>query len=98
MTYVKAGKMQMIPLFSTRILHATSMVYCASLLLDQAILANKKLSNVPENSADANFYKGKIATARFYTLNILPEIIAIKTAIEIGDTSAIDMPEACFNS
>ena len=98
MTYVKAGKMQMIPLFSTRILHATSMVYCASLLLDQAILANKKLSDVPENNTDANFYKGKIAKARFYTLNILPEIIAIKTAIEIGDTSAIDMPEACFNS
>lgn len=97
MTYVKEGKMQMIPLFSTRILHATSMIYAASLLLDQAILASKKLATVSEDSADANYYKGKMATARFYVLNVLPEIVAIKTALEIGDTSAIDIPEACFN-
>ena len=91
--YMKDGKTQMMPLFSTRILHASSMLYCARLILDQGMLAGKKLQEVGEGNVDAKFYKGKIASARFYTKNVLPEISVIRKVIEIGDTSAIDIDE-----
>lgn len=91
--YMKDGKSQMMPLFSTRILHASSMLYCSRLILDQGLLANKKLKESSEGDVDAKFYKGKVASARFYTKNVLPEIAAIRKIVEIGDTTAIDIDE-----
>ncbi|WP_144033976.1 Butyryl-CoA dehydrogenase [Sporomusa silvacetica DSM 10669] len=91
--YMKDGKAQMMPLFSTRILHASSMLYCARLILDQGVLASKKLE---ASKADAKFYKGKIASARFYVKNVLPEVAVIRKVVEIGDASAIDIAEECF--
>jgi 3-(methylthio)propanoyl-CoA dehydrogenase len=94
--YLEDDKTQMLPLFSTRILHASAMIYCAKLILDQALLASVKLKKCDADSASAKFYNGKIATARFYILNVLPEIFAIQKIFEIGDTSAIDISETCF--
>lgn len=94
--YFGEGRIPLMPLYSTRILHATAMVYCSMLLLDQALLAQKKLAEIGEDHFDYNFYKGKIACAKFYVLNVLPQISTIKKVFEIGDTSAIDMPEAAF--
>jgi len=94
--YAKDGKMQMIPLFSTRILHAASMLYCSRLLLDQGVLADRKLKEVGEDHYDANFYKGKVASSRFYTKNVLPQVAFLRRVFEIGDTSAIDLDEACL--
>ncbi|SDF65090.1 acyl-CoA dehydrogenase [Sporomusa acidovorans] len=94
--YMKDGKTQMMPLFSTRILHASSMLYCARLILDQGVLASKKLAEVSEGNTDAKFYKGKIASARFYVKNVLPEVAVIRKVVEIGDTSAIDIDEECL--
>lgn len=91
--YTQEGKVQMMPLFSTRILHASSMLYCARLILDQGLLANKKLKELDEDHFDAKFYKGKIASARFYTKNVLPEIALTRKVFEIGDTTAIDTDE-----
>jgi len=91
--YMTSGKIQMLGLFATRILHATSMIYCAMCILDQAVLAAKKLAEIGENHYDAGFYKGKIASARFYTLNVLPDIFTIQRVIAMGDTSAIDIAE-----
>lgn len=94
--YNQVGKKQMMPLFSTRILHAASMLYCARLILEQGLLANKKLLELGEEHFDANFYKGKIASARFYVKNVLPQISVLRNVLEIGDTTAIDIAEECF--
>lgn len=91
--YMQEGKAQMMPLFSTRILHASSMLYCSRLIMDQGLLANKQLNEIGERHPDAKFYKGKIASARFYIKNVLPEIFVIRKVFEIGDTSAIDIDE-----
>lgn len=91
--YMQADKPQMMPLFSTRILHASSMLYCARLILDQGLLANKKLGQFGSNHPDVKFYQGKIASARFYTKNVLPDIAVIRKVLEIGDTTAIDIDE-----
>lgn len=95
-TYADASKIQMLPLYSTRILHASAMLYCARLIMDQGLLANKKLKEVGESHTDTKFYRGKIASARFYVKNVLPEIAMIRKVFEIGDTTAIDMDEECL--
>ncbi len=94
--YMQAGKISMMPLFATRILHATAMVYCGRLILDQAVLADKKLKEVGEDHYDAPFYQGKIASAKFYVMNIVPQVFNIKMIFELGDASAIEMSEEAF--
>ncbi|MGE5372519.1 MAG: acyl-CoA dehydrogenase [Solirubrobacterales bacterium] len=91
--YLKEGKIPMMPLYSTRILHATAMINCGMLILDQALLASNKLDELGEDHFDANFYKGKIASGKFYVMNIVPQVHYLKTVFELGDTSAIDCPE-----
>ncbi|HHW62246.1 MAG TPA: acyl-CoA dehydrogenase [Syntrophomonadaceae bacterium] len=94
--YLSEGKIQLMPLYSTRILHATSMLYAGSLILDQALLADSKLKELGEDHYDANYYKGKVASARFYIKNVVPKIGFIRKAFEIADTSAIDIGDECF--
>ena len=94
--YMTSGKIQMLGLYATRILHATSMIYCGMCILDQGILAAKKLAEVGEDHFDAGFYKGKMASARFYILNVLPDIFTIQRVIAMGDTSAVDIAEENF--
>lgn len=95
-TCMKEGKIPMMPLFSTRILHATAMVYCGYLMMSQGILAAAKLEELGEDHFDTLFYKGKIASTRFYIMNVVPEIFAIKIAFEEGDSSALDISEGGF--
>ncbi|HEX3012319.1 MAG TPA: acyl-CoA dehydrogenase [Syntrophomonadaceae bacterium] len=94
--YMKEMKIPMLPLYSTRILHATAMLYCGYLLLSQGIVAASKLEQVGPDHYDTCFYKGKVASARFYVMNVVPEIFTIQTIFEQGDTSALDIPVEGF--
>lgn len=89
----KATNPQLGQLFATRILHAAAMLVCGKLILDQALLAAEKLAELGEDHFDANYYKGKIATAKFYVMNVVPGIFATAKAIKVADTSAIDIAE-----
>jgi len=91
--YMQAGKIALMPLFATRILHATAMVYCGRLILDQAILADKKLKELGDDHFDASYYHGKMASAKFYIMNIVPQVANIKKVYELADTTAADIPE-----
>jgi hypothetical protein len=65
-------------------------------MLSQALLAAKKLAELGEDHFDANFYKGKINTARFYIMNHVPEVLGYHKAMKAGDRSAINMDEEQF--
>ncbi|HBV95919.1 MAG: acyl-CoA dehydrogenase [Peptococcaceae bacterium BICA1-7] len=84
---------KVVPLYSTRILHATSMLWGGSLLLEQASVAIGKMKELGEGHFDYNFYLGKVQTARFYIRNIVPQIFNIAEIIKDCDTSAIEIPE-----
>jgi len=90
------GDKQMKQLFATRTMHSGARVYLGKLLLSQAILAAKKLAELGDDHFDANFYKGKIASAKFYVMNIVPDVFAYEKEMKAGDKSAIDIPEAAF--
>lgn len=95
-TYVQDGKIGMAGLYATRILHATSKVICAKLLLDQALIAQEKLAAIEPEHFDYAYYQGKIASARFYVRNIVPEVSTLLAIVKDGDTSAIEIPEEAF--
>jgi hypothetical protein len=90
------GDKQMKQLFATRTMHAGARVYCGKLLLDQALLAAAKIKELGDNHFDANFYKGKIATAKFYIMNHVTDIFGYEKAMKCGDRSAINIPEESF--
>ena len=91
-----AGDKQMKQLFATRTMHSGARVYCGKLLLSQAILAAKKLVELGDDHFDANFYKGKIASAKFYIMNHVTDVFGFEKAMKAGDKSAIDIAEASF--
>jgi alkylation response protein AidB-like acyl-CoA dehydrogenase len=81
-------------------LHANRMLFClaeiviAWLLMKHAALALKKL---PETSAsDRHFYQGKVASARFFAKEVLPNVALHKKVIENGDLALMDLAEDAF--
>jgi hypothetical protein len=94
--YMGEGKVRMMPLFSTRILHATAKLLGGKLILDQALLAQKKVDELGPDHFDYAFYAGKIASARFYIGNIVPEIETVSQIFKNGDKSALEIPEEAF--
>ncbi len=82
--------------FATRTLHAGARVYCGKLLLSQALLAAQKLAELGEDHFDASFYKGKIASAKFYVMNHVTDVFGYEKSMQAGDRSAIDLEEAAF--
>jgi alkylation response protein AidB-like acyl-CoA dehydrogenase len=93
------GKKQygMMPLYARRILTATAQMYCAMMLLSQALLADSKLKELGEGHFDHDFYAGKVAATRYYLLNIVPNVWAVAELIKQGDTSVIEVPTGAFD-
>ena len=84
---------RVVPLFSTRVLHATAMLWAGTLLLEQAAVAIRKIQELSEGHFDYPFYQGKVKTVKFYIRNIVPEIFKICEVVRDSDTSAIDILE-----
>ena len=81
-------------LHANRILFSLSEVVIGWLLQKHAVVALKK---IPEASAeDKAFYEGKVASARFFAKEVLPNVALHKKVIEAGDLSLMDVPEEAF--
>lgn len=87
----------MLPLYATRILHCTAKLYCGALIMEQAVLAADKITELGTDHFDYAFYKGKVEAARYYVRNVVPEIMVTARVIADGDTSVLDVPEEAFN-
>jgi alkylation response protein AidB-like acyl-CoA dehydrogenase len=78
---------------ATRYLHMFGEVLVGWLLGQQAQVATAALEAGADGD-DVDFYKGKVLTARFYALNVLPFVNAKAAAIQHTDTSLFKMPDA----
>lgn len=96
-TYFGKKQYGMMPLYARRILTATSQLYCGSLILDQAMLAAKRAKELGSEHYDYNFYIGKVAAARYYLNNVVPNVWAVAEMVKAGDSSAIDVPIEAFD-
>jgi len=94
--YLGQGKFGMIGFFATRILHATGYIYGAKLLLEHAIIAQKKIDELGKEHFEYPYYAGKVASAKFFAHNILPTVGMTLRVIKEGDNSVMEVPEASF--
>jgi alkylation response protein AidB-like acyl-CoA dehydrogenase len=83
-------------LYATRVLHATGKLWGAKLLLEMALIAQKKMDELGKDHFDYAFYQGKVASARFFTRNILPEIGTLAEVLKTGDSTALEAQESIF--
>lgn len=61
-----------------------------------ALVAQKKINELGTDHYDYAFYQGKVAAARFFLQNIVPEIETTLAIIKAGDTSALDVVQEAF--
>jgi 3-(methylthio)propanoyl-CoA dehydrogenase len=86
-------KRQLIPLYAVRALFVFAQGYVAECLMDQALIARKKLAGLKEGEADFDFYNGKVAAARYYVNNILPNAVLTAELIKSEEDIVITCPE-----
>lgn len=97
MGFIKSGNAGLMALYARRILTATAQLYCGYLLLDQAVIANKKMQELGEEHYDYTYYLGKVLSARYYLRSIVPYVWYTADLIKIADRTAIDAPVEIFD-
>ena len=90
----KSDEIYKVGLSTSRVLMAVGDVITAWLLLRQADIAAEKLSSA--TGKDADFYTGKVASAKFFVANVLPHITADRKIVEGTDNSIMDIAESAF--
>jgi hypothetical protein len=68
-------------------------IITAWLLLRQADIA---LAKIPNAGKDLEFYNGKVASAKFFVANYLPQIAADRKIVEATDNSIMNISDAAF--
>ena len=81
-------------LASVRFLLAVGDLLIGWRLLVQADIAQAALATAP--TKDEAFYQGKIATARFFAQNMLPNLTALRGIIDTIDDGIMQLPEVAF--
>ncbi|MFL6179477.1 MAG: acyl-CoA dehydrogenase [Actinomycetes bacterium] len=81
---------------TTRLLFAVGDVVVAWLLLRSAVVALSALPNVRATDADGDFYRGKVASARWFCSQVLPHLQADRKILEATSLDAMELPESAF--
>jgi alkylation response protein AidB-like acyl-CoA dehydrogenase len=96
MGYFKEGKISLVPMYATRFLDCFAEVILARLLLEQGLIARAKLAGVDPASADGVFYRGKLASTKFFCRNVLTNVFGRYQSLKQEDLSALEIPEEAF--
>jgi hypothetical protein len=75
-------------------MYSILMVTIAWLMLEHAEVASGSLEDASD--ADVDFYKGKIASARFFVAEALPKIAARTEAAQAEDGWLMNLPDEAF--
>jgi alkylation response protein AidB-like acyl-CoA dehydrogenase len=94
--HFSSGRVSLVPMYSTRFLECLAEMMMARLMLEQGLIAREKLAGVDPDSADGVFYRGKIASAKFFCRNILTNVFSRHLALQQEDLSALEIPEEAF--
>ncbi|WP_068402266.1 acyl-CoA dehydrogenase [Kribbia dieselivorans] len=80
---------------TSRLLLAAGDLIIGWLLIRQAAIAHEALE-AGASAADQDFYTGKIAAAKFFARQVLPQITAQRAITEASDNDLMDVPESAF--
>jgi hypothetical protein len=83
----------MIPLNAVKTLFVCAQVQVAECLLEQALIAGRKLDELPDGDPERTFYAGKIAGARYYVNQVLPQAFIQTQIIRNEDRVVLEVPE-----
>ena len=86
-------KKHLIPLNAINALFVCAQVQVAECLMEQALVAQEKLGELPDDHHDRNFYKGKVAAAKYYVNQVLPKTFMLTDLITSEDMSVMECPE-----
>lgn len=89
----KGEKGELVNLYAIRALFVFAQIYVAMCLLEQAVIAGKTMAGLPADHFEINFYKGKVASAKYYVNNSLPNVFTLSSIIKNADTSVLEVPE-----
>lgn len=92
--YRNEGREDIVKLLATRTLHAYGKLYSGKLLLEMALIAQHRIDALGQDHHDYVYYQGKVASARFFIRNVLPEITAVLEIVTEADTTAIDVDDS----
>lgn len=95
-SYFMDQKISMMPLYATRILQASGELICGQVILEQALVAQKKIDELGNDHYDYPFYNGKVNAAKYFVRNIVPNIFRTLEVVKEGDTSVLDIVEEAF--
>ena len=100
MEFFMGGKLDQVTLVASPFLESLAEVAVAHLLLEAAVLSDTRLGGEGNGLApdDADFYRGKIAAARYFVSYVLPQMHARVSAMVAGDRSPLDIPDGGFAS
>jgi len=84
---------ELVGLYAIRTLFICSQVMVAECLLEQALIAQKQIAQLAPDHFDISFYKGKVASAKYYANNILPNVFIMSEIIKNADLSSQECPE-----
>jgi alkylation response protein AidB-like acyl-CoA dehydrogenase len=90
----KSDEIYKVGLSTSRALMAVGDIIISWLLLRQADIAAEKLPTA--TGKDADFYTGKIASAKFFISTVLPHITADRKIVEATDGAIMDIAEGAF--
>ena len=95
--YANSGeKGQFIPLNAVGTLVVCAQLQVAQCLLEQALIAARRLGEVVAGDHERAFYAGKIASARYYLTQVLPQAFTRTEIIRAEDRTVLDCPEEAF--
>lgn len=91
-----AEKRRLIPLNALKTLFVCAQVQVAQCLLEQALIAAHRLDELPEGEHARTFYAGKIASARYYLNQVLPQAFVQTEIIRNEERIVLEVPEEAF--
>ena len=93
--FFMSGRLDQVTLVANLFLEVMAEVTIGHLLLEAAVVAQGRLGTA-DGPDEAEFYRGKIAAAKFFASYVLPRVHATTASILGGDRSALDITEQGF--
>lgn len=97
-TWLNPEKFVQIPANANKILEMISLLVCAWLSLEAAVIACAKLEDLNESDTDYYFYKGKIASAQYFCRHLLPVAGLRAGTLALEDMSFIAIDDQSFST
>ncbi|MET0384670.1 MAG: acyl-CoA dehydrogenase [Polyangiales bacterium] len=96
MGWAGAGNVTQTALGANRVLEGMAELAVGFLLLEGAVIAQARLSELKPGVSDHAFYTGKVLAARFFAANVLPGVANKAEVLAREDKSALEIPDEAF--